>query len=53
MPRLQEYARMFGRPVTWVFRMFEQSGKLDELRSGILQEKTLRFVVSKAEVTEQ
>ena len=53
MPRLQEYARMFGRPVQWVFRMFEQSGKLDELRGGILQEKTLKFVVSKAEVTEQ
>ena len=53
MPRLEQYARMFGRDVNWVFRMFEQSGKLDELRTGILQEKTLRFVVSKAEVTQQ
>ena len=52
MPRLEQYARMFGRSIGWVYRMFEQSGKLDELRTDILQEKTLRFVVSKAEITE-
>ena len=52
MPRLEQYARMFGRSIGWVYRMFEQSGKLDELRTGILQEKTLRLVVSKAEVTQ-
>ena len=51
MPRLQEYAQMFGRSVPQVYRMFEQTGKLEEINTQILQEKTLKFVVSKAEVT--
>lgn len=51
LPRIQEYSRMFGKPAAWIFRMFEQTGKLGELSNGVQREKVLRFIVSKSEVT--